>query len=99
MQACLRKSLRNWQILIAPTRVCWSMGDGNQLSGESAQSPTHCISNPAAIVAATVTRLRPESAMRSFSQHGKSTPLIAGHQASAAGVRCAPEQEPLIFNG
>jgi transcriptional regulator with XRE-family HTH domain len=54
---------------------------------------------PAAIVAATVTRLRPESATRSFSQHGTSTPLIAEHQAGAAGVRCVPEQEPLIFNG
>ena len=40
-----QESLRNWQILIAPTRVCWSAGYGNQLSGESSRSPTHYISS------------------------------------------------------
>jgi transcriptional regulator with XRE-family HTH domain len=54
---------------------------------------------PAAIVAATVTRLRPKSATGGLSQHETSTPSTAQHQAGAAGVHCVPEQEPLIFNG
>jgi transcriptional regulator with XRE-family HTH domain len=54
---------------------------------------------PAAIVAATVKRLRPESATSSISQHGRSTPSAAQRQDSAPGGRCIPEQEPLIFNG
>jgi transcriptional regulator with XRE-family HTH domain len=54
---------------------------------------------PAAIVAATVTRLRPESATSSISQHGRSTRSTAQRQDSAPGRRCIPEREPLIFNG
>lgn len=47
---------------------------------------------PAAIVAATVTRPRPESATSSISQHGRSTPSTAQRQDNAPGGRCIPER-------
>jgi hypothetical protein len=54
---------------------------------------------PAAIVAATVTRLWPESATSNFSQDGPFPPCSVQHQIGAPEVRCVREREPLIFNG